>query len=212
MIARDFISRLVSRLGNRTDLEPALLDIMNDVKETTLEKQSWYPWFLEHDTAEDSTHLVTVVGSELVQLPAGYLAQVEDMDVWLLDSAGQLERILDKQFYADMLQNIAATDSIQAYTLRGVTMRVRGIPTSVRNIRLQYYKADDQFTLGYENAWLKYAAAVVYGEVGFLCANKYVKDYEMAAMFEKDAARAWSELAKENTARAEAGVSRVKGD
>ena len=212
MIADNFISSMVRRLGNRTDLQDDLLEIMNEVKETTLEKQAWYPWFLEHDTADDPAHLTTVPGSEVVVLPARYLAQVEDSDVYLLDANGAEESALKKMFYADMVFSLGASDAPRAYALRGNTMRVRGIPTKAQNIRMQYYQSDDDFTGRYENNWLKYASAVLYGEVGLVCADKYVKDYEMAARFQQDAVRAWAELARENAARQEAGAIRVKGE
>lgn len=212
MLTDTFITNMVARLGGRTDLQSLLLGIMNDVKETVLERQSWFPWFLEHDTAEDSTHLLTVAGSELVALPAGYLAQVEDSAVFLLDNSGEVELELAKCFYADALMSLAATDSTQVYSLRGKTMRIRGIPTEVRRIRMQYYKADAPFAAGTTNNWLQYARNVVYGEVGFVAADKYVKDYDMSQRFAQEAAKAWASLANETTARLEAGANRVKGE
>lgn len=210
MIADNFISSMVKRLGNRTDLQDDLLDVMNEVKESTLEKQAWFPWFLEWDTAQDPAHLTTVPGSEIVVLPDRYLAQIEDSDVYLLN--GTEETVLKKMFYADMVLSIGSTDAPRAYALRGHTMRVRGIPTVAQDIRMQYYRSDDPFTGRYENNWLKYASAVLYGEVGMVCADKLVKDYEMAARFQQDAVKAWAELARENTARYEAAVNRVKGE
>lgn len=212
MIADTFRDHLIRRLGGRTDLISLVFDLMNEVKNTVLERRAWYPWFLIQDTAEDSTHLQTVVGSELVALPTGYLMQVEDEDVYLLNSDGEVERILAKMYYADMLNKFDVDDEIYAYTLRGMTMRVRGLPTEVRNIRMKYYKADANFATGQENNWLKYASAAVFGEVGALMAGHYIKDYDMAARFEQDAAKAWLAIQNETTSRLEAGADRIKGD
>lgn len=204
-----FVTSMIARLGNRDDMEDTILAVADELLSSTLENRGWFPWFLATDTETEGDTFQTVAEQESVVLPTGYLSQVPDSDVWITDSNGK--RRLKQLFYVDMLEMYDTTDIPMAVNNTGTRLRIRGIPAEVYPLVLYYYKTAGPFSGQTSNPWLTYAGNVVIGEVGAVIAGQYLQDPQLAQMFAQLAAKAWSELSIQTTAKQLEGMDLVKG-
>lgn len=206
MLRDSLFALLGMRLGNRADLIPRMGLEVQFLQESILEQHEWLPWFLETEV----TSTLTVPGEERVQLPADFLAEIEDQALWLYPDVGPSVCIpLRKMPYDEMIVRYRGSGRPVAYSISGKYFILAYIPDRAYTLKMRYMAKDVILDSNIQNKWLTYAADVVIAELGVIMAEKHMQHFELAATFRADAKAAWAKLYATHIARTEVNQNRV---
>lgn len=178
MIGSTAKTLLKNRLGRGTSANTAFDTWMQselEAAQTRLEKMSVLPYFLVSERAFS----VVTINEERVQLPTGFLREVEETVVQLYDtSSGEYEELV-KNLPEDLKIHHPdeETGRPKRYAIRGDYFLVCPIPDKTTyQIWMTYYKAADVITDEAENAWLQYYPDLLIAEAGVLMASTLRND------------------------------------
>jgi len=198
------------RLGNRTDLDAAIVAEMQLAQEVVMEGSGQFtPWFLETELATSSCE----ANEERLALPTDFLAEVEEQPLWLYDStAAQPFTELKKDSYDVLLQQYPEAGRPRAYALTEGYFLLKPTPDVVYSFKTRYYAMAESLSSNIENDWLKYAPDLMIAVVGEVMAGKYLQNPQLAATFKTDVASAWARLYVKHESRQHNGRTYGMGD
>jgi len=206
-------------LNNTDSSLNALIVIEANLARQRLEQEPERPWFLFKDSSLDAISLATAVDIEYVATPTGFLQELDETAGAMFlyndeaDSSADAWTRLIKDDYSLIKELYPGSGTPSHYDLMKGRFYFRPIPEEVTNLRLLFYKADDDITEGGSaNLWLTYAPDVILNEVGAIMATHYVNMPEVAKRFEGAAQAAKLRLLTETIQRREAGMMRQMGD
>lgn len=209
---RDAAVELIkSRIGNRTDLDTAIVTEMQQAQTTALERNGiFYPWFLETELITLGT---TEAGTETLALPSNWLAEIEEQSMWIYDATLDVPFFeLKKGAYDVALQRFPANAKPQRYSLNKNNLLLKPTPDAAYVIQTRYFAVDDVLNVDIENDWLKYASDWLIGETGIIIARDYIQDDQMAQRFVAAAQRGRDRVFIENEARQHVGRAYQMGE
>ena len=200
-----------SRIGNRTDLDAAIVTEMQQAQETVLERNGlFYPWFLETGIITIGTTTATI---ETLALPDNWLAEVEEQSMWIFDATLDVPYFeLRKGAYDVALQRFTEDAKPRRYALNKNNLLLKPTPDAAYVIQTRYFATDDLLTTNIENDWLKYASDWLIAETGIIISRDYIQDDQMAQRFIAGAQRARDRVFVENEARQHVGRAYSMGE
>lgn len=203
------ITVVLNRAGNRAD-DTTLFDFAKlelDLAIAELESQPFLPWFL----ISDETPLTIVEGDPNVTLPADFLREYEDEDVWYYNSNNtptrkKLDKI-DKDDLTELNREVDADEPNQ-YALVGNQFILGPTPSAAAatgTLRTRYFAraatlSDSVLT----NAWTTNADFLLVNKLGHVMAEQYIRDQVLAAGFGKKYLSSYDLLMKTHVAREQA--------
>jgi len=198
MLRSTAIASIARRLGNRTNLDSAILTELQATQVTLEEDHAIRPWFLLTEIASATT----TASEERVQLPTDFIGEYEYGTLYVYDSSAEDPWIeLAKDDYDDLVAyHKGATGQPQSYALTGNYFRLFPTPDAAYTLKMLYYKKDTTLDSDIENQWLKYAPELLISETGKRMAA-YIQNKISYAMFEAEAERALKRLLVQNTSR-----------
>lgn len=180
MLRDTAVEIIARRLGNRTDLDEAILDEMK-LAQTQMEKfwpSDTMPWFLRTDT----TSLVTVDGTATISLPTGFLREADDGGLFVYDGDEETWSRLCKHPLS-MLWEAATEEGIPTKYALGVTnITLWPTPDAVYSMKMEYFGAATELEDNVENAWLANAPELLISATGLRMAA-YVQDDRVGQLF-----------------------------
>lgn len=201
MTRDEMIILLQERLGARADLNAAIILETVYTQSFLLEGTgAFIPWFLE---SVMSTVGTTVAATETIALPTDFLGEIEDQHAWYYDAANTDNpyQELPKGAYDNLLQKYPITGIPKAYSIIGDYMAIHPVPDAAYIIKWRYYARATSLTTNVENSWLKHAADLVLAEVGYIMADKYLQNSNLATRFQTDIVTARQRLYVKHEAR-----------
>ena len=185
MTRTEAIALLAFRLGQRTDLDAAILAEMVLTQSVLEQEGDSIPWFLVSEMSSAST----VVGEERIATPTDFLGLLEEEPMWVFDAAATPTwSALLKTSYVAMVQRFPLLGKPRCFDLAGDYFLLRPIPDAVYGLRLRYAAADVSVSASAgENNWLRYAPDLLIAETGAVMAGKYLQNPKLRAEFKEDA-------------------------
>lgn len=171
------VTIVARRLGNRTDLNSAIIAEMQ-LAQSTFEHH-WpsdtYPWFLLTESASTSTN----TDDERVQLPSDFIQEVEEAALWIQQDDGSYLEMC--KYDLDTLRRAEpASGRPRKYAVLGQYIHFWPVPDSTYAIKMIYVAEDTVLDSNVENKWLKYAPELLIAATGLRMAayvqNKIVMD------------------------------------
>jgi hypothetical protein len=178
----DAVAQIALQLGNRTDLNSAIITTMQLVIETELESNGVLtPWFL---LTEDSS-TVLPLNERRVEIPTDFLLEAEDWGLGIENEDGEILWLKKDDYDILVERYLNIVGRPQRYALVGKYYYCFPYnPDSAHVLRMRYYaKAPSVVTGNIENAWLKYAPDAVIAYTGFYLADRVLQNSELAAKF-----------------------------
>lgn len=212
MLKSQIIALIKLRLGSRTDSDlDALIEAEMDLTQMQLEHDSTLgdPWFLE----TQSTARSTSTGVATLALPTGYLGELEEGGIWIIESSGTTPL---KRNRAEKLRDYFSGYENTQPTAYAIAKVINFFPTpDAAYSLLEIYKGSDivpsAMAVGDTNNWMTEAPDLMIASVGMQVA-KYVKDLEAYQAFAADEAVARARVKKAITARENEGRDWIMGD
>lgn len=210
MTRDDVVTLLALNLGNRTDLNDAIILQMMLQQETQLEGSGRFqPWFLITERAFNTM----TIGESRLALPDDFLMEVEEQGLWIFDAAGGTHELL-KGSEQDLLREYKDTDpgQPQAYSMAGHHITVYPAPDWEYPAFFRYAAQDQKLSTNIENNWLKYASDLMIAVVGKEIAGKTLQNDKLAATYERDILPAWERLYRLHESRAHTNRDYTMGE
>lgn len=173
----------------------------------TLEQGAFHPWFLE----KTSSGLVTVAGTQTVDLPEDFLLPVEDTRVKCIDSEGA-HTLLVRRFHEDIEDEYEEEDSglPEIYDIFEGKIYLGPTPDAVYTIRLKYYQKSTapavDSSADVTNLWILNAEEYVTTLLAQRLNATYIRDLKRADELGARAQEIRSEMFKYNEARKHADM------
>jgi hypothetical protein len=206
------VSLIAARMGQRTDLNAAILLEMALTIQTKLEETAMMtPWFLLY---RDGT-LLSVVGDDLVSLPSDFIVPAEDRALQVYDATALRWLTLEKMTYEDLDAKHVDAEPTQptAYAIDGVSLVLRPVPDAAYSLRLRYFRHDPlTIATNIETNWLKYAPDLVIAATCAEVARGQIHDMPLAQSFSTEILGAWNRVKILNEARQHAGMRYEMGE
>lgn len=206
MNKQNFITLLKYRLANSTDsdLDAKIVLEMDLVQTDLLEKADFKPWFL----LSENTTKYTEVGERRLPVPSNFLGEWEDGTLWRYDDSNSDDSWYDlsKEDYDYLFERYPGSGAPKYYALDGDYFFLFEQPDAEYLMRIKYYKTQtlpSALADSAENGWLSNASEWFMNEVGYRMATFHVPMPAIAAVFEKEAARAKTILYHKHIAREE---------
>ena len=199
----DVVQLIMDRLGQRTGLETLIIRHMQAVQ-AELQSRPTLPWFLVR-TFEFTTD------SPQQALPLPFLREIDDVNA--LVRLGERAQPLEKLDYDFLITSpdYAGQGAPTAYAVYGNTIFLFKKPDKPYDFRFLYYSTDAPLSSNVKNRWLTYAADLILAQTG-LSVARTLRDYDAAALFEREAVAAWANFVRSDTARRVAGTRSTLGD
>lgn len=193
-----------SRIGNRTDLDAAIVLEMQQAQETALERNGrFYPWFLETGIITLGS---TVAGTEAMALPSDWLGEIEEQSMWIYDATLDVPYFeLKKGAYDVALQRFTENAKPKRYSLNKNNILLKPTPDAIYVIQTRHFATNAVLSTNIENDWLKYASDWLIAETGIIIARDYIQDDQMAQRFVQAAQRSRDRVFIENESRQHIG-------
>lgn len=210
------ITLVLNRAGNRADdAELAgFAELELDLVIAELESQPFLPWFM----ISDEVTLTITEGDPNVTLPADFLREYEDEDVWYYNANNsptrkKLEKI-DKDDLTELNRGVEANEPNQ-YSLVGSQFILGPTPNATAaagNLKLRHYArsvalSDSNLT----NVWTLNADFLLVNKLGIVLAEQYLRDAALAASFEKKYLTSQEMLVRSHIAREQANRTAQMG-
>lgn len=181
MLRDTAVEIIARRLGNRTDLDEAILDEMK-LAQTQMEKfwpSDTMPWFLW--TYDDT--LETTANDPWMDAPTGFLREATEGGLFLYDGdEGKWVRLC-KHTIGTLWEQVPEDDGIpRAYSQVANQFMFFPTPGAVYQLKLQYYGAATELAENVENAWLANAPELLISATGVRMAA-YVQNQNVAQLF-----------------------------
>lgn len=201
----DRVLRKARRAGDTT----LRSDAQDELEELLLawERGTFHPWFLE----KTSSGLVTIAGTQTVDLPADYLLMVEDTDFFVQDSDGDWQT-LERGYHEDLENKYINADSDlpKTYDIFADKFYFGPKPDGAYSLRIKYYAKttvppDDNADVS--NLWILNAKGFVVASVAHKLVRDYIKDENRASTLQTEANTLRAELHKYNEARKHADMN-----
>lgn len=204
------VALLGQRLGNRTDLAASIIEEMQLVQGTLLEKAGTFlPWFLEADYAS----LSTVANTEAVALPTNFLGWIEDEPVWLYDTtATAVWDKLPRKRAGTLREKYTTTGRPLEHAVGVESLLFAPVPDAVYTIKFRYYAADTVLSTNIENKWLKHASDLLIAKTGEIMASQYLMNTKLTEVFTKAAQEATARVYTQHENREHSGRSYQMGE
>lgn len=123
------------------------------------------PWFLITEMMD----AVTVVNEERVAFPTGFLGEVEDAALWILDPDEDDDtawKELAKDSLDFLIQNYPGRKLPQTYANMGHYFRLKPIPDAAYPLKIIAYAKDAVLTTDTPNLWLTHAPRTLWSKAG----------------------------------------------
>jgi hypothetical protein len=200
MLRDEAVSLIALQLGNRTDLNTTIVQVMQLVQDTELEQTGvMLPWFL---LSEDSTTTIAP-GVRRVALPNDFILEDEDWGLGRENDNGDVVW-LEKCDYDVLLQKFReCAGPLQAYSINGGYYYLFPVNNDAAEVlHMRYYaKAESVADSNIENAWLKHAPDALIAFTGYYLAARVLQNMELASIFQAAKQAAFVRLANLNEAR-----------
>lgn len=224
MTRDEWAVRILNRIGQRggagSPVDTVLQTQVQDEFQTQQEElehseMGTMPWFLENEYTNAA--FKTTVGGVLIPVPSTFLREMDEVRcAFFYNDATQDDAWVpvQKADYDELKTEFGgeAAGAPQGYCLLGTNYRVFPTPDAEYLLKALIYMSATSLTSNIENSWLKYAARVLVGKVGFVAASTLVRDDGAAAFFNDMHAQGAAALVRDNVARQEAGRSRSMGE
>lgn len=128
-------------------------------------KGTFRPWFLVGEMFD----AVTTIADERVAFPTGFLGEVEDAALWLIDPDADSDTApieLSKDSLDFLTQNFPGTGQPSTYTMLGTYFRLKPVPNAAYPLKIITYVADTVLSTNITNRWLTYAPRVLWSKAG----------------------------------------------
>ena len=129
------VAIIKQQLAFKTTLDSEIVTLMQ-LAQTTLERSPPRPWFLE----SPSTALVSVAEEELIELPSGFICEMDEHPLFYIDDEG-IRHALPKDDYATLARTFKETeaDEPRAYALLNENIAIFPTPDAVYNFSWRFY-------------------------------------------------------------------------
>lgn len=196
------VSLIASRMGQRTDLNDAIILEMGLVITTKLEENAVItPWFL---LTESATSALTI-DEERLAVPDDFIVEDEENPIFVLDTESNKYLPLKKIGYDEMVWKYKDSENTipSVYAITGLYFTLRPLPNAAYAVKLRYYGKDPVLVSdgNVENRWLKYAPDLVIAATCAAVARGQIHDVPLAESFNGEIAGAWTRLKILNEAR-----------
>lgn len=209
MIRDDAIAILKRRLGNRTDLDDAILQELK-LQQVQLEHQPSLPWFL---LSEISTATLET-GDDRLALPVDFLREPEEESaLWLYlpdTPNGNPWLPLAKESFDSVRARAEGPTRPRFYSISGDYFRILPAADKDYTVKMMYFAKAQTLDVNVENRWLKHSPAILIAQTGVALAGFYNMQPQLTT-FAAELQTAKAQLAAENTARQEANRTRMMG-
>jgi hypothetical protein len=202
----DIRSVIASRLGDRDDLNDSI-DLEIRYAQTALENRGLLPWFL----VQRRYLSATTADTERMSLPTGWLREYGENVFEVLGTDGYWYglRKLDVD-RLDIEYGNATEARPEAYAISANELVLAPIPDASYSIRIRaFYAGADELTSDVTNAWLTYSPDHIIAAAGKRMAAGYLRDIDMATIFDGMLKDADAELLRRNVAMEEASAERL---
>ena len=179
MLRSAAVTVISNRLGQRTGLDTQIISELQAAQQR-LEEEVELPWFLIKDTT-----LSTTPASRKVDLPVGFLLEVDDMPLSYLAADGSQTPLGKEDFDVLHLAYKETTGSPKAYSLVGEQLQLFPIPDAGYSLPFYYYGQDTVLSTDVENGWLRYASQAIIGETGLMMA-RFLRDKQAESYFTRE--------------------------
>lgn len=215
MTRSEAVIQIQEGIGFRTDLVDNIVLKLKEAQRL-FESGRTLPFFLKF---EDQP-LVIPVGSANVDLPSGFIKEVENESLRIIDPVSSEKRFLEKFIDLDMMIRSLTGPTVpdgypKAYMIRntGITfLPNRNVETTAT---WSYYKQDVVLDNDVENGWLRYAPDAMIGKAGGLMVRSLgVSDAGMAKRlehFQMLEAEGWAAIRAQTFDREQANYPRAMG-
>lgn len=191
MLRDVLVATIAKKLGDRTDLDDAIIAEMQMTQEFRLEQGGKFqPWFM---ITEDST-ILTQVNEPRIALPANFVAEVEESGLWYLNEMANKWTPLVKTAEDEGRYYIAGTGAPQYYSVIGDRFTLHPTPDAVYTLRMRYAAKQPALTTNIENNWLKYASDLVMFDVCQHIAAENLQNDKLSQTFAVHKLEAWERL------------------
>lgn len=191
MTRDETIQEVADRLGNRTDLNSKILKAMDYAQKFVMERYPILPWFL----ITDNLFTFTVAGQDSLQVPNGFLREVENGALWREGEAGGTPWIeLVKGFHVQQRgalgHALTTTGPPTNYDIMGEYWVLAPVPDKVYTIYTRVYLRDvlpSELGSGSEsNDWMKHEWEFLVAETVLRMGRHLQWDPRIASEFRKD--------------------------
>lgn len=212
MTGAQALDMLMFRFGNRSAaaLRANTLAEMIYVQ-TMLELGGELPWFI---IGVEETFPVIAKRREVL-VSDTFLREVEEIPVYILDTAGNRHEVIKKDYYelANWWTMEATSELPENYALVGLNINLFPMPLLNTSLKIRVYQKQVPPTddASEDDLWLRYAPDLLLALTGEQVAMKLLKDPELTQAFLLDKTAAFARLIVDNTARTEVGRARMMG-
>lgn len=203
------ITVVLNRAGNRAD-DTTLVDFAKmelNLAIAELESQPFLPWFL----LSNEVTLTITSGDPNVTLPADFLREYEDEDVWYYNADNTPTRVaLTKIDVDDLTQLHRGVDANEptTYALVGNQFVIGPTPSdaaALGSLKTRHFARSTELTDSVlTNPWTLNADFLLVNKLGHVMAEQYLRDQVLAASFEKKFILSYDLLMKTHVAREQA--------
>lgn len=211
MAPNKILDLLMVQLGNLSDatVRGNILLEMN-LQQDVLEGGPFKPWFL----ISTEQQLNVVANTRDILLPTGFLHEVDELKLFIIDSDGAYQPMTKKEYYQlEDEWGLAATGELpREYAIVGKYLVPFPLPLVSTTIRGRFYMRQPDLVDGIDdNDWSAEAPDLLIAATGEAVAQKHLQNPELGAVFAPGKTQAWQRLQIENTARMEAAIMRSMG-
>lgn len=203
------IATVLNRAGNRGNdavlLAAAKTEL--DLVISELEADPFLPWFL---LSTEQTMSIAA-GDPNVTLPADFIREYEDEDVWYYNSSNYpTKKKLEKVDIDDLTERYRTTDADEpvVYALVGSQFILGPMPNTAAaagSLKTRYYqRAAALSDVVLTNAWTLNADWVLINRLGGVIARQYIRDAALADGFDVAAKNSFLKLQAAHVAREQA--------
>lgn len=203
------IQVVLRRLGNREN-DTVLTGYAETELELTiaeLEAEAFLPWFLISNEAT----LTLTLGDRNVTLPADFIREYEDEDLWYYNADNApSRRKLEKADVDDTTKwgLESSPGEPELYALVGSQFILDKDPDATAvlgSLKFRYYARSVPLTSSnLTNVWTLNADWLLLQRLGGVMARQYIRDFDLATAFEDQANKAWFKLQQSHVAREQA--------
>lgn len=191
------VAQVQEVLGFRTDLSDRIVTQIG-IANTRLQLSATKPWW----TIVMGSPLTITAENAEVAVPADFLEEYEEGGLQVYSEDDEKWYELDKNDL-DELKGIYGLETglPEGYALVGSTIQLYPIPDQVYDLKLDYYKKDDELSSGSStNGYLTYVPEMIIGMAGLRIAQA-IRDKEAITTFREMVAEARTELYRQNEQR-----------
>lgn len=207
MLFEQAYETLEKRLGQRRDLRDDIKFEMQNVQDNILQADSFLPWFLLKE--EQSAY--TQIGDDRLRVPQNFLAEYEEGALFLIRDDGSIKPLFRENLDCLIRKYQDAQSEPVFYARTGKYFRLYPIPDKQYQIRTLCYTKADDLTEGRENVWLELGSDWLLAETGYIMADLYMQNSELAERFKVLAVRARQRLWREHEAQLNVNRNMIKG-